>query len=291
MNTGILKYLTAFLLFLTLCVSANAQELPFKGGEKLSYLVHYKWGISADLAQLDLTCTEETYGGKPCLHVRGDAYTYKFWDSFYKVRDVYECKFSPDVDMTPYMYHRDVNEGKYWSKNTFVWSEDASSIKVDITKSTKPPVDTTYKEDVFIRDMVNIIYYMRTRNLEAVGNSEVVTCVADRDILDLKLRIIGKETIELKGFGNVETVKVGVAISPRKEFSFHVHDGVQLKVQSAEGTFFGDEKIFIWYSLDQNRAPVLFAAPLEVGSFRGRLISYEGNKYPFKVDDNEQTVE
>ena len=189
--------------------------------------------------------------------------------------------------MTPYMYHRDVSEGKYWSKNTYVWSEDASSIKVDITKSTKMPVDTTYREDVFIRDMVNIIYYMRTKNLNAIGTSEVITCVADRDILDLKIRTIGKETVELKGIGKVETVKVGVAVSARKEFSYVEHDGVQLDVQNQNGTFFGDEKIFIWYSLDGNKAPVLFAAPLKVGTFKGRLSSYQGNKYPFKVIAND----
>lgn len=287
MKANLVKYIIASLMLLTLYCYADAQELPFKGGEKLNYVVHYQWGINADLAGLELTCTEETFAGKPCFHVRGNAYTYRFWDSFYKIRDVYECKFSPDVEMTPYMYHRDVNEGKYWSKNTYVWSGDGSSIKVDITKSTKPPVDTTYREDVSIRDMVNIIYYMRTRDLNAVGTSEVITCVADRDILDLKIRIIGKETVELKGLGNVETVKVGVAISSRKQFSYVDHDGVQLDVQNPEGTFFGGEKVFIWYSLDGNKAPVLFAAPLKVGTFKGRLSSYEGNKYPFNVVAND----
>lgn len=286
-------YLKTLLLFalLLLQTGASCQELPFKGGEKLSYVVHYKWGVNADLAGLDLSCTEETYNGVPCLHARGDAYTYRFWDSFYKIRDLYECRFTPDINMTPLMYHRDVNEGKYWSKNMFVWSKDASSIKVDITKSSKPPVDTTYSEGVPIRDMVNIIYYLRTLDLSATGSTRVVTCVADRDILDLKLRVIGKETISLKGIGDVEAYKLGVAISPRKQFSYFVHDGIQIKVQEQDGTFFGGEKIFIWYTADRNRMPVLFSAPLKVGAFRGRLESYKGNKYPLKTVSNVKAAE
>lgn len=281
MKSLLYRFAFALLLALASVTGVYSQNLPFKGGEQMNYVVHYKWGISADLAGLDLSCTEESYQGRNSYHIKGYAYTYSFWDSFYSVRDVYECWLTPDSRLTPLAYHRDVNEGKYWSKNWFVWSEDKSSIKVDIQKSTKPPVDTTYKEDVFIRDMVNIIYYLRTLDLSEAGRTEVVTCVADRDILDLKTRVIGKETVSLKGIGKVEAMKIGVAIIPRKQFSYHVHDGVQLKVQSTDGTFFGDEKIFIWYSTDENKVPVLFAAPLKVGEFRGRLFSYQGNKYPF----------
>lgn len=278
-----------FSVFLLSCLTAAAQSLPFKGGEELRYVVHYKWGVNADLAELNLKCEDDTYNGIPCLHAVGYVSTYKFWDSFYKVRDIYECRFTNDAAMLPLEYGRDVKESKYWAKNHMVWrdplnSTKVSSIKVNITKSTKPPVDTVYDEGVFIRDMINVIYYMRTQDLSAIGTSKVVTVVADRDMLNLKMRIIGEETVNLKNVGKVRAVKVGVAITPKKQFDYHKHSGIQLDVQESDGTFFGGEKVFIWYSTDASRTPVLFSAPLKVGSINGRLDSYKNTIRPLKLE-------
>lgn len=262
-------------------INLFAQTLPFKDGEHMTYVVHYKWGINADLAQLDLSCKAVNDGERNLYHVVGNISTFKSWDGFYKIRDIYECKFTADADMLPVSYHRQAREGKkYSADNWYDWSPDAMSAKVKIIKSTRAPVDTVYNEGMVIRDLLNIIYKYRVKELKE-GYKEKETFVIDRDILDAQIRVIGKERIKTKELGYVNTIKVGIAVLPRKVFKNEKHDGVALGVKSEDGTFFGDEKVFIWYSDDKNHVPVMFKAPLKVGSFNGRLSYYEGGMYPF----------
>ena len=48
------------------------------------------------------------------------------------------------------------------------------------------------------------------------------------------------------------------------------------------GEVFGSEQdMFVWITEDENRIPVYFEAPLKVGRASGRLIGWEGLKYPF----------
>ena len=49
-----------------------------------------------------------------------------------------------------------------------------------------------------------------------------------------------------------------------------------------EGEVFkGEADMTIWVSDDNNRLPVLFEAPLLVGTAKGRMTSYKNIKYPF----------
>ena len=41
--------------------------------------------------------------------------------------------------------------------------------------------------------------------------------------------------------------------------------------------------MLIWVSDDANRLPVYFEAPLLVGTATGRMIGYDGLRYPFEA--------
>ena len=129
------------------------QEYPYKGGEKLSYTVHYKCGISADLAYVDLACTEDASS----FSVKANVATYKFWDTFFKMRDTFETKFAKTGNR-PISYHRDVTEGGYWARNWLTWSADASQYRSITEKKTRPRRDTVYRESEIVYDVINLIY-------------------------------------------------------------------------------------------------------------------------------------
>ncbi|MBQ0024257.1 MAG: DUF3108 domain-containing protein [Bacteroidales bacterium] len=270
-------------------VSAQDGELPFRGGERMLYTVHYKFAINADLATLDLSCKNEAVNGRSCIHVTGNVKSLPFWDKFYKVRDLYECSFTNDLSMLPVMYHRDVREAKYLSKNWYRWAEEGTSVKVNIDKTTlDSPVDTVFDEGAVLRDFINVIYCCRKLDFSKTGSVERILVVADYDILEARVRVIGREKKKAGEAGTFNTVKIGVAILPYKSFDKVInHSGIQLGVASEEGEYYGDEKIFVWYTDDDNRMPVLFSSPLKVGAIYGRLTEYSGNKYPLRSRTDE----
>ncbi|MBQ5482626.1 MAG: DUF3108 domain-containing protein, partial [Bacteroidales bacterium] len=133
----------------------RAQELPFAGGEDLKYTIHYKYGVNADLASLTVKGVEEGSN----YHVTAHINTFRFWDSFYKMRDRYESTFAMNRDLKPRTALRDVKEGKYWAKCNFTWGDDPRQVRAVIDKSSRPHRDTVLKENGTIRDVFNMIYY------------------------------------------------------------------------------------------------------------------------------------
>ena len=50
-------------------VSIDKSQLAFKGGEKLIFTIHYKFGlINADVAQATLRVDSTVFNGKSCYH-------------------------------------------------------------------------------------------------------------------------------------------------------------------------------------------------------------------------------
>ena len=66
----------------------------------------------------------------------------------------------------------------------------------------------------------------------------------------------------MKGLGKVRTIKFAARLLAGEVFT-------------------GEEDMMIWVTDDENRIPVLFEAPILVGTASGRLKSYSGLKYPF----------
>lgn len=262
--------------------SSFSQELPFQDGESLNFVITYQCGFSADMVSLNLDLkgiVDPTYG--PAFHAVTNIKTFKFWDSFYKMRDIYETKFVADRSVRPFWFHRDANEGKsYQSEAWLEWNRAGDEVKVKITKKDKPAIDTLYKEPSVLRDIINAIYFARCmdfKKLEA-GESETVQMTPYRDILELRVRVVGKEQKKVGKLGTFNTVKLGLVIIP-KDVDKAGSSG--FKVGASEGgDYLGDEKIFLWLSDDENHAPLFFQAPASIGSIKGKLNACSGLKYP-----------
>ena len=91
------------------------------------------------------------------------------------------------------------------------------------------------------------------------------------DIFNIYFRYIGKETVRVPGLGKFRSMKFAA------------------KVVAGE-VFTGEEELFVWVSDDYNRIPLLFQAPIIVGSVYGRLSAWENISYPFesKIDKNNE---
>lgn len=255
----------------------TAFEFPFKSGEKVEYTVHYRLGFSSDLAKLTLTTKSESLNGKAGMCASADIRTNKFGDTFYKIRDVYETHFLLNDELQPVSYRRDVKEGKYWAKNWYDWSTDASEISMKVVKSTNKNREEQFDNDEYYRDVINTIFAIRSVDFHRLLNGEKVKypMIVDRQVNDITVRMIGREEKKISSeAGTFRTVKLGISVVLRKDEKYE--NTTKAIIDSAE------ETIFMWVSDDDNHIPLFFSAPIALGSMNGRLTYWEGLKYPLE---------
>ena len=114
--------LLLFFLAVALPSHIKAQDHPFVGGERLTYKLHYKWGvINADVANLSFDLKEEDYKGTPAFHLVTKGATSNFVASLVKVQYNYDSRFATS-DLTPLLFTREQTEGSYWARNNYSWS-------------------------------------------------------------------------------------------------------------------------------------------------------------------------
>lgn len=268
----------------TLSYSQDHNKYPFQSGENMELTVHYKWGFSSDIALISFTFNEVKEANQaPYYHLKAYGSTFKFWDSFFKVRDVYESKFTVK-GIKPLYFHRDINEGGYTAKNWYTWGTSSDDMRAIVDKTGKVRIDTIYNIGHQIYDIVTFFYKIRTldyKELEA-GKSFPFTVAIDRNLIDISVRMEKKENKKIEGLGTFKTIKLAIKVKPRKIDSNTKEDDSRFGIgtNSNDELFDGEEKIFVWMSDDQNRLPLYFMSPVSIGSVNGRISKYKGVKYP-----------
>ena len=249
-----------------------AVDHAFACGERLSYIIHYKWlGIRTDVGAAEVTLQDGgVRNGRRLLHPVATGMTYRFWDVFFKVRDRYESVFYED-SVRPVYFHRDVHEGKYTIQNYFHWDDTTHAIDAQVVRRTSVR-DTLLPGHACTFDVLTLFYNARNMDLEALepGVNNPVSFVIDEEIFDIYFRYIGREEKRVPGLGVFRTLKFAA------------------KVVAGE-VFTGEQEMIIWVSDDMNRVPLLFESPIIVGSVFGRLSGWEGLRYPLeecKVEKN-----
>jgi hypothetical protein len=270
---GILFFVVFLLLSLFSTVVAqdfcnttvNESDLAFNNRENLVYAASYTWWpIFADVGEMSLT-VDKTKVYPAEFHITAVAKTYKFYDKFFKVRDFYEAKFTVPKIRSIY-FHRDINEGGYFIKNTYNFDWETNKISASIEKRQGirnlelPIKDCTL-------DVITYFYYLRNLDFSDAYPDKIYTLsiVLDDDIYNIKCRYLGKEQKKIKALKDkVNCLKFAVEVI-------------------AGSVFKGDEKIILWISDDKNHVPLEVESPIIVGKVKGRLIRYENLKYPLNI--------
>lgn len=272
---SIIRVLFILNLFLILPVISYGQCLPvvaqlrekhaFAQGEKLTYILHYKFlGIRTDVGQVDVTLHN---GGMldsiPTLRAVAQGATYKFWDAFFKVRDRYESAFFA-TDITPFYFERDIYEGGYTIENYYHWDNETHQINASIVKKESVK-DTILPGNECTFDLLTLFYHARNIDFEKLdkGKNYPVSFAIDDEIFNIYFRYIGKEVVKVPGLGKYNSMKFAAMVVAGEVFT-------------------GEEELYVWVSDDYNRIPLLFQAPIIVGSVYGRLSGWENISYPFE---------
>lgn len=264
------RNLTLSALFLTLAFSCPiaAQEPPFQDGEYANLILNFRHLVKADLLHARMEVSREDNDYRAVI----TANTTRFWDSIYSVSDTFSCRFTPDV--RPVDFIRNVHEGDYWARALCTWNEDASLLRLQGDKRNRPHRDTTYTDPVMIRDLINVIFHLRTVDPDELMEPKPYLMIVDKDLIDLKLRFVGREVKKIPGLGRCRTLKFAATMSTRLA-------GDEEDEHTVGGNSNEKERLFFWLSDDENRLMVYFTMPISVGTINGRTVSFGGLKYPF----------
>lgn len=253
----------------TACVpvrTTSEEELAFKGGEKMYFTVHYKWGaINSDVGHATVSLDTLTFNGEEAFCCKVYGRTAKFYDIFFKVREDFRSWFTRD-GLRPLKFTRDTQEGRYEARNTYLYDWDAADphIDADLYTSRRGQSSMEIPLTSCTFDLPALFFFARNMDIGKVEPEKKypMTFAIDDDVYNVYFILKGRETIKVKGLGRVRTIKFAAKLLEGEVFN-------------------GDEDMTIWISDDENRLPVYFEAPLQVGLAAGRMTRAEGLKHPF----------
>lgn len=240
-------------------------DRAFDAGERLEYVIQYRWlGIRSDVGNARMTVSKSApVDGRPVFFAQASGETARFFDSFFKVRDVYKSRFFVD-NGRPVWFHRDIYEGGYSLTNDFWWDTRTDEINAHVHYiSSNHGKDTVLAGKVCTYDFISMFYAARNIDYSNVipGRNYPLSFVIDDEIYDIYFRFEGYEEKKVPRIGTFRTMKFA------------------LKVIAGE-VFDGKNEIMLWITADRNKIPVWIESPIIVGSVVGRLSGYENLKHP-----------
>ena len=246
---------------------SDGDSLAYQAGEKFSFSIHYEWGlIDSDVGWADIELDTLRLNGRKAFHCRVHGRTTRLYDLFFPVREDFQSWFSYD-GLEPLMFTRDTKEGKYRARNTYVYRRNGIAgdhIKADVYTSSRGDRTLELPLTPCTFDLPALFYFARNMDFDVVspGVRYPMTFAIDDDVYNVYFILHGRETIKVKGVGTVRTIKFSVKLISGNIFT-------------------GDDDLSVWITDDSNRIPVLFSAPILVGTASGRLSGWSSLKHPF----------
>ena len=256
---SLLVFVCIYLMLVCYSSTSYSQTESFCGirnrstqsGEKLTYKVYYTLaGAYIGAGEALFSNTLETYQGRSVYHVIGAGRTYKSYDWFYKVNDVYES-YIDTTTMLPLKFIRDVHE-----RNSSIYN------RVLFNHITKKAVSTNglFNIPACVQDVLSSIYYARNINYNQYkpGDKIPFSLFLDDQVYNIFIRYMGKEKL---------TTRTGT------------YNTIRFKPLLIDGTIFkGGENMTVWVSDDENKVPVLIETPILLGSIKVYLMKTDNLK-------------
>ena len=218
----------------------NNPNTAFKEGEVLTYRLHY--GImDAGVAVLEVKPAVMEISGRKVYHIVGNGFSKGTFDWFFKVRDRYETFIDKDA-LVPWMFVRRVDEGGVKFSQDYVFNHYTK--KVDVGGGEKFDVPTG------IQDMLSAFYAARNVDFTNAKEGDVfsINSFIDKELWPLKIKFVGKETIET-AIGKYSCLKFRPIVQKGRVFK-------------------SEEDLNIWITDDKNHVPLRAQAKILIGSVK-----------------------
>ncbi|MBA4135531.1 MAG: DUF3108 domain-containing protein [Flavobacterium sp.] len=229
---------------------APQKSQPIKSGEKLVFAGSYNMsGLLTQLAQVTMSTETVTTAKNSYLHMSCELSTYSKWDSFFKIRDIYESYVNP-VNLKPSLYKRSIDEGGYTKKEKYTFK--GNTVNSIVKKRNKPETHKTFTIGGSTQDVISLLYKVRTMDFSKfkVGQTQSLMIVFDEKQIPVTLKYMGKETVNAGNLGKKECYKLSIGAKT---------DALR-----------GKDKNLIWLTADAKKVPALLKFSIPVGT--GQLV-------------------
>lgn len=248
-------------ILFTLCsvlvlASFTASGQTIKAGERLVFSGSYNMGgLMTQLAQVTMSTENISTSKNTYLHLNCELSTYSKWDSFFKIRDVYESYVNP-ATLKPSLYKRSIDEGGYKKKEKYVFK--GTTVTSTVKKRTYPESGKTFTIGASTQDVVSLLYKLRSMDLSKFkeGQTQNLVIVFDEKQIPVTLKYMGKETISAGNLGKKECYKISIGAKT---------DALK-----------GKDKNLIWLTADNKKVPALLKFSIPVGTGQLALTSATG---------------
>lgn len=239
------------------------QNTSIGTNEKLVFSASYNIsGLLTDIAQVNMETSPVKTSSATLLRLKCTATTYAGFDSYFKIRDLYESYVSPST-LRPYLYKRDINEGPYNKFEQYKFGYK-TYIAETITKRKKPTGNTEDKANVKFqeetRDIVSTIYNLRNFDFKKLspGQYKKFNFLFDKKQMTINIKLLGTESVSTK-LGKKLCYKLAITAS----------NSDVLK---------GSNDNLLWLTADANKIPVLAKFKIPVGNGELKIVSATGLK-------------
>jgi len=227
-----------------------------KSGEKLVYAGSYNMsGLMTQLAQVTMSTETVSTSKNAYLHLSCELSTYSKWDSFFKIRDIYESYVNP-TNLKPSLYKRSIDEGGYTKKEKYAFK--GNTVNSTTKRKNKPETQKKFTIGASTQDVISLLYKVRTIDFSKfkVGQTQNLMIVFDEKQIPVTLRFMGKETVNAGNLGKKECYK--------------------LSISAKTDALKGKDKNLIWLTADANKIPALLKFSIPVGTGQLTLTSATG---------------
>jgi hypothetical protein len=240
--------------------ACTLDNTAYQPGEKMVFTFNYNWkALWLKAGEMTFRVRESSLSGNPAYHLHVEGVTYRSYEWFYKVHDIYESYIQPE-SMLPMRFQRDVYEGGFIIKDRYDFSEARDLVFTDDQKNNQ--LDT-FAIHACVHDVVSAIYYARNIDYAAYqpGDKIPIDVFIDRKVYHLYIRYMGKTTIKTR-LGTFRVLELRPLLLDNEYFD-------------------GGEEMILYVTDDANKIPVRVESPLTVGSVKVDLIAYGGIRHPF----------
>lgn len=214
--------------------------VPFEAGETLVYTLTW---LKIEGGEMTLTTTREaTPDGVPVHRIAMTAESNDYVSKFYPVRDRYET-WVDARDFQPLRFEKHAREGRYSSDEVE---------EFDLAKRVATWRDAKTLLPQRVSDIISCFYYLRTQPL-LPGKEIELDMYSRGKVYRISASVLAKERVETEA-GVFDTIKVQPAMR---------------ETESAEDRNKG--KLFLWFTDDARRVPVMVRTIIPIGSVTARL--------------------
>ncbi len=253
----------------TYTADAPAMEAAFKNGEKITFLLGWKFkGImNANAGEITFTTSLTTIDGTQAYKIKAHGKTLPAIALFFKMDDIYETWLDMQT-LRPLRFRSELKENKYRYKADYRYDWDSMIVHTNYHNLRKKPGSADMPLSPQSADAVAFFFDLRSQDVGSFtpGEYHEFDFVMDKKIIGIRFKLLGRETKKFGRLGTFKTLKLSCELTSTDD-----PDGQ---------TFEDGSEFFIWLSDDRNHIPLSIESPTKIGSVVATIQKYEGLKYP-----------